>query len=152
MKSVMDSEMALWSAVRSIFPTPKVQCCAFHWKQVVWRKVQSLGLAVPLRQPSSHTGLHSSSSLMGLPFLPEKHISGTFCHLESHVPVGPCLDLITYMHNTWISGLWSPGDRTAFGQSVRTNNDVDSHDTQLNDSAGSSHIPMYRVCAQPTAP
>ena len=46
-KFVMDFEMVLWSAVRSTFPMAKIQGCAFHWKQAVWRKVQSLGLAVP---------------------------------------------------------------------------------------------------------
>ena len=42
-----------------------------------------------------------------------------------------------------MSGLWSPRDWTVFGQSIRTNNDVEGYHRQLNDSADGSHIPIY---------
>ena len=119
----------------------KIQGCAFLWKQAVWRKVQSLGLAVPYinHRPTQDF----IRQVMALPFLPEEHIPKTFGHLESHAPVGPCLDLMQYMREKWMSGLWSPRDWTVFGQSTRTNNDVEGYHRQLNGSAGGSHIPIY---------
>lgn len=43
---VADFESGLWQALRSVFDSPVIQGCAFHWGQAVWRKVQDLGLKV----------------------------------------------------------------------------------------------------------
>lgn len=140
-KIVMDFEMALWSVVRKLFPVAKLQGCAFHWNQAVWRKIQALGLAVPyLNHRPTQDYL---KQLMALPFLPHEHITSTFDHLESRLPAGPIKDLTTYMRETWISGFWSPSEWTVFGQSIRTNNDVEGYHRRLNGSAGFSHIPFY---------
>lgn len=105
-KFVMDFEIALWSAVRSLFPVAKLQGCAFHWTQAIWRKVQSLGLAVPYvkHRPTQDY----VRQLMALPFLPGEHIEHTFLHLESRAPAGPVKELLLYIEETWINGLWSP--------------------------------------------
>jgi len=43
---VADFERGLWQAIRSVFRSPQVRGCNFHWAQSVWRKVQELGLQV----------------------------------------------------------------------------------------------------------
>lgn len=137
-KFVMNFEMALWSAVRSIFPMAKLLGCAIHWKQAVNRKVQSSGLAVPY---ASHRPRQDFiRKVMTLPFFPEEYITRTFCHLASHAPVGLCLDLMTYMQEIWISGLWPSGDWTEFDQSIRTNKEIEGYHRQLNGSASSSQL------------
>ncbi|XP_068225273.1 uncharacterized protein [Palaemon carinicauda] len=80
---------------------------------------------------------------MALPFLPEEHIKTTFEQLELLVPPGPLKNLMDYIKETWISGFWAPSDWTVFGQSIRTNNDVEEYHRKLNGMAGSSHIPFY---------
>jgi len=37
---VVDYEMALWKAVRHVFPETQLKGCSFHWGQAVWRKIQ----------------------------------------------------------------------------------------------------------------
>lgn len=140
-KLVMDFEMALWSAVRTLLPMAELQGCSFHWNQAIWRKVQSLGLAVPYinHRPTQDF----IRQIMALPFLPGEHVEPTFNHLQSRAPAGPILELMSYVKETWITGLWSPNEWTVFGQSIRTNNDLEGYHRRLNGSAGNSHIPFY---------
>ncbi len=42
--SVMDFEKTISKGIQFAFPDVEVKGCAFHWIQVVWRKVQDLGL------------------------------------------------------------------------------------------------------------
>ena len=47
------------------------------------------------------------------------------------------------IRDTWITGRWTPADWCVFGQSIRTNNDVEGYHRRLNGNAGNSHIPFY---------
>lgn len=119
-KFVTDFEMALWQVVRATFLTSDIQGCAFHWNQAIWRKVQSLGLAVPyVNDRPTHDFIRQ---VMVYSFLPEEHISTTFGHLESQVPDGLCSQLMSYVRNTKLSGHWSPRDWPVYEQSIRANN------------------------------
>lgn len=140
-KFVMDFEIALWQAVRATLPASCIQGCAFHWNQAIWRKVQSLGLAVPY---VSHRPTQDFiKQVMALPFLPEDHITTTFGHLEERAPDGPCSQFMSYVRETWLSGHWTPQDWSVYGQNIRTNNDVEGYHRRLNGKAGGAHIPLY---------
>ena len=44
---VMDFEAAMWHAVKDVFGDIQIKGCVFHWVQVIWRRVQLLGLQQP---------------------------------------------------------------------------------------------------------
>lgn len=71
----------------------------------------------------------------------EEHLK-TFEQLELRVPPGPLEILMDCIKETWINGFWALSDWTVFGQSIRTNNDVEGYHRKLNGMAGSSHIPF----------
>ncbi|XP_053386752.1 uncharacterized protein LOC123532929 [Mercenaria mercenaria] len=46
----MDFEIALWQALREVFPSSKLKGCAFHWSQAVQKHVGEFGLARTYRE------------------------------------------------------------------------------------------------------
>ena len=74
-----------------------------------------------------------------MPFLPVNQIQPLFDNMTRDADgewkdVPPqLLDLLQYIQATWItSNVWSPPAWSVFGQSVRTNNDVEGYHNRLN--------------------
>ncbi|KAK3752540.1 hypothetical protein QZH41_016319, partial [Actinostola sp. cb2023] len=78
----VDFEKAVWKDLKSVLPEVQIQGCLFHWTQVLWRKVQELGLQVPYcNEDATYTYIRK---LMALPFLPEHEIRPMFDRLCVH--------------------------------------------------------------------
>lgn len=140
---VMDYEQALWRATRRCFPTVKITGCVFHWGQAVWRHVQNLGLATTYQRDQGTNSF--IRKLLALPFLPASHIKDIFIALRDLNSADHLEPLLDYIEQRWIdSTIWPIADWCIYGQSVRTNNDVEGWHRRLNTRAGISP-PFYNL-------
>lgn len=84
---------------------------------------------------------------MALPFLPEDDIVPMFNQLQRHATTDSLERFSDYVNSMWItSSTWPPSSWCVFGQSVRTNNDVEGWHNGLNRRAqGRSNLPFYMM-------
>ena len=84
---------------------------------------QILGLTTEYRvKGSTHRYIRK---LLALPFIPAEQITETF-EILKEVATEHLQPLTDYIDRTWInSNIWGPENWCVFGQSVRTNNDVE---------------------------
>ena len=45
-KVILDFEIAVWKALKTVFPETKLQGCLFHFKQAIYRKIQVVFLII----------------------------------------------------------------------------------------------------------
>ena len=134
---IMDLELAMHRAFRTIWPETQLQGCFFHLAQSVWRKTQELGLA---RLYAEDEVVRNSVKLLpSLAFLKSEDVPGYFDAVFDELPEDASAaiqELYTYFEAIYIGRkpqrgprrrprypvqLWSVRDRTAEGI-PRTNN------------------------------
>ncbi|KAH3771450.1 uncharacterized protein LOC127844398 isoform X1 [Dreissena polymorpha] len=83
--------------------------------------------------------------MLCLPLLPAEHIRPTF-DMMSGLNTAPHINpLLEYMSNTWInSTVWPVESWSVYGQTVRTNNDVEGWHRRLNRRTGCAP-PLYTL-------
>ena len=131
---VMDFERAMWVGVGSELPGVTRLGCSSHWTQAVWRKAQEIGLKPAyVNDEGTHVFI---KKILALPFLPAQQIEPIFCSLtKDHdgqwkETTPRLLELIKYVNGTWIvHSTWNPDAWLVYGQSIRTNNDVEDTTT-----------------------
>ena len=121
---VTDFEKALFSSIKFSFGSD-IRGCLFHYKQKVWTKWQQLGLSTCRdKRTSSWVKL-----IMSLPYLPENMIEQAFQELAPTVvfdqPSESILRFYIYVEKTWINGIKPFSMFSVYGQTRRTNSDVE---------------------------
>ena len=141
---VLDFEVSLWKAIQEAYPDVTICSCAFHCTQSVWRKIQGVGLQTSYMQS---VGVHHlCKQLLGLPFIPAEHIHPMFQLLQERAATEPLQEITDYIQLTWIeSTVWSLESWNVFGQSVRTNNDMEGWHHQLNAKAKKGNLSFYML-------
>ena len=141
---VLDFELALWKAIQQVYPSVVIRGCAFHWTQAVWRKIQGVGLQSSYTQDVAIH--HLCKQLLGLPFIPADHIRPVFNTLKLRAATLSLQEVTGYIEDTWIdSTMWAPETWSVFGQSIRTNNDVEGWHHRLNTKAKKGNLPFYML-------
>jgi len=140
---VADFESAAWQALRVVLPNVELRGCLFHFTQAVYRKIQELGLTNAYMHDNGTKTL--CKQLMSLPLLPHEHIIPIFDRLTERAgDLENLISLCNYVRNTWIRGpVFSPINWSVFGQSIRTNNDVEGWHYRMNHKGKRSSLPFY---------
>ena len=141
---VLDFELSLWKAINETMPDVNIRGCCFHWTQSVWRRIQSVGLQSNYMQDAAVHML--CKQLLALPFIPAEHIRPVFEKLQERAVTPDLQELTDYISMTWMeSTVWTPEAWSVFGQSVRTNNDVEGWHHRLNAKAKKGNLPFYML-------
>jgi hypothetical protein len=121
--------VALWSAASAVLEGVNIRGCSFHWSQSVIRKIGKLGLASNYNQQASNYEI--LRNLLALQFLPAEHIPSALEHLTGKSEDPRYLSLCAYIKSIYLER-WTPEQWSAYGQAIRTNNDVEGWHHHLN--------------------
>ncbi|XP_022092139.1 importin-4-like [Acanthaster planci] len=137
-----DFEVSLWEALASVFPDISLKGCSFHWRQIVWAKMQELGLQPAYRAKGEVFKL--LQDVLGLSFLPSELILIMFQSLREKAGT-PTLDkLFDYMATTWMdSKLWTPATWSCYRQSLRLPADCEGWHQRLKSNVHMARVSLY---------
>ena len=145
--SLTDFETAAIKAVTIVFTEPVIKGCTFHFRQAVFRKVQSLGLKANYEDKDNPVVRDWLRQLMSMSMLPVFAIPLLWNKLQYPPATGDPItnhrlcELASYFGNTWVNGqeftptLWSHFDNLG----PRTTNHVEGFHNSLNSTFGIPH-------------
>ena len=143
---LVDFEAAAIKAIQVVFTDSVVKGCCFHYRQAIYRKVQTVGLKGDYENTDNSTVREWVQQLMCLSVLPAWAIPIVWSRLQSPPRTGNAatdaklLELAGYFENTWINGefppaLWSHCDNLG----PRTTNHAEGFHNSLNVKFGMPH-------------
>ncbi|KAL4100988.1 hypothetical protein QTP88_021009 [Uroleucon formosanum] len=141
---VIDFEIGIHEAVRSIWPTSIIRGCNFHLGQAWFRKLQNLGLSKLYIEGDTDEGKFLNY-IFGLPFLEPHEVEDSFvfdliADMPSNNQIVQSCDYLTetYMQDIFPPSLW------ASKSEVITNNVCESFHSKFNAYFYHHHPSLYK--------
>ena len=152
---MVDFELAVLSAIDALFPDSSKKGCFFHFSQVIFRKIQFLGLQV--RYKDDEDFAHKVRMLTALAFVPEPDVINVFEAVSEDFPLN-AQEVIDYFEDTYIRrlrpgchrrlplfelGLWNMYNQT-LNDLPRTNNTVKGWHRSFQANVGAYHPNFWK--------
>ncbi|XP_048238825.1 uncharacterized protein LOC125372533 [Haliotis rufescens] len=145
-KIQIDFEQAVVSAIETEFPQAVIKGCFFHFTQAIWRKTQSLGLAVMYKEDPRVTQWIRRAA--GLALLPIPFVQDAWVQAMQSTPYVPrAVDFNDYIVRTWVDDdarfsmrMWNHFETDG----PRTNNNLEGFHSRLNYLLPHVHPNIYR--------
>ena len=158
-----DFELALRSALSSVFPAALLDACFFHYCQAILDNVNKLGYKTEYEAVTTdratgtlvHSEFHTwVRRLMMLAMVPPSDVPAAFETIVDNVPERLQMDpLLAYFERTWIAGLngrqarYPPPSWNQVGRIEsdlnRTNNNCESFNKTFTSVVGHAHPTIY---------
>ena len=146
---MVDFELAVHKAIRSVFATTQIRSCLFHYGQALHRKYQQLGLCSEIFKNDKQVQ-RWFRMFIGLAFVPVKQITTGFSAIQSITPqIQICDQFDDYFSNTWIHGQFPIDLWNHFrDERPRTNNFCEGYNSRLRKRATKSLDVIYIILCQ----
>ena len=144
---LMDFELPMMSASRSIFPSSLIQGFYFHYTQALWRNCAGIWLKVFYSDPGVRKFIRS---FLALPFIPSDQIHSALDIITQQRPPHSSTTHAllsqseTYFHRTWINGNNPPVIRNCYMNfELRTTNHVEGWHRLFNEKVKIAHPNIF---------
>jgi len=82
----VDFELAVMNILKEIFSNVSIKCCRFHLAQILWRKIQKVGLSQEYKSSESEIGMWLKSIFV-ITFLGPEEVEDAF--VEDFISIAP---------------------------------------------------------------
>ncbi|KAK3088597.1 hypothetical protein FSP39_021128, partial [Pinctada imbricata] len=140
-----DFENAARKAIKTVFPSTELRGCFFHFTQCIWRKTQSLGLAVPYKEDQDIQRFIRRAAV--LPLIPIRHVEDVWFNAleeieDHHLDVTRFADYVT---DYWIEN-HQPAEWNHFNtEGPRTTNNIEGWHSRINKKLTHGHPNIFTV-------
>ena len=147
---MLDFEMSMLIAVKTVFPNARIMCCRFHLGQNFIKKINQLGLICDYKNSKSEIGKWLRKCF-GISAIDESHVAEMFNDFEKLAPKDVKLSkFIEYLKKTYIfpnsmypPSMWANMTNTTLQS---TNNGCESFHRHLGELIESSHPNIFLIC------
>jgi len=150
-----DFERAAMNAVTDVFPGAQSKGCHFHLAQIIFRKIQSLGMAT--RYNTDPAFRHRLRQLAALAFLPSAEIPNAFRNIIVPLLRNDCRELLKWFAINYVTGdgrvgsepkfapiIWSVNDNNELGF-PRTSNHCEAWHNRWDNLLNGAHVGIYNI-------
>ena len=145
---MLDFEMSMLIAVKTVFPNARIMCCRFHLGQNFIKKINQLGLICDYKNSKSEIGKWLRKCF-GISAIDESHVAEMFNDFEKLAPKDVKLSkFIEYLKKTYIfpnsmypPSMWANMTNTTLQS---TNNGCESFHRHLGEFIESSHPNIFK--------
>ena len=141
----LDFEIAVITALQTVFPGAQISGCNFHFNQAIWRRVQNLGMVEDYKNDANvRLTVRMCASLA---FLPPQDVDDGWLHIMSSTPENRSLtNFLDYFTEQWLENSTISKDMwNCHSDRYRSNNILEGWNHRFNTLVRKPHPNIYEL-------